>query len=123
MLDIDAAAQLNAQITALKKELDAYKAKIKESGVGKFSGADYVAEVSERETNSLDTERATAIAKKYELDWLLKSVIDETKLEADLAQGTFNNDIVKEFASCVNTKKSLVLSFKKKKKVKKLVVR
>lgn len=123
MLDIDAAAQLNAQITALKKELDAYKAKIKESGVGKFNGADYVAEVSERETNSLDTERATAIAKKYELDWLLKSVIDETKLEADLAQGTFNNDIVKEFTSCVNTKRSLVLSFKKKKKAKKLVVR
>lgn len=123
MLDIDAAAQLNAQITALKRELDVYKAKIKESGIGKFSGANYVAEVSERETSSLDTDRATIIAERYKLDWLLKSVIDETKLEADLAQGTFNDEIVKEFANCVTTKKSLVLSFKKKKKAKKLVVR
>lgn len=115
MVDVDAAAQLNAQITALKKELDAYKSKIKESGVGKFNGALYVAEVTEREVSSLDTAKATAVAEKYNLDWLLKSVIDESKLEADLAQGTFDDAVVKEFADCVNTKKSLVLSFKKKK--------
>lgn len=113
---VDAAAQLNLEIKALQKELDGYKVQLKLSGIGEYSGTNYKAEVTERVTDKLNTERATQVAEKYGLDWLLKPVIDETKLEADLAQGTFNDEIVAEFAKCVDTSTTLALKFKKVKK-------
>lgn len=113
---VDVAAQLNLEIKALQKELDGYKAQLKSSGIGEYSGTNYRAEVTERVTDKLNTERATQVAEKYGLNWLLKSVIDETKLEADLAQGTFSDEIVAEFAKCVDTNTTLALKFKKVKK-------
>lgn len=110
---VDVAAQLNLEIKALQKELDGYKAQLKSSGIGEYTGTNYRAEVTERVTDKLNTERATKVAERYGLDWLLKSVIDETKLEADLAQGTFNDEIVAEFAKCVNTNTTLALKFKR----------
>lgn len=113
---VDAAAQLNLEIKALQKELDSYKTKLKSSGIGEYSGTNYKAEVTERVTDRLNVERATKVAEKYGLNWLLKPIIDETKLEADLAQGTFNNEIVAEFAKCVDTSTTLTLKFGKVKK-------
>lgn len=110
---VDEAAKLNAMISNLKKELDKLKAEIKAAGEGEQVGSDYKAIVVARESNSLDIEKATAVAKKYGLNWMLKTVIDESVLEDDLAQGTLDEKIVKEFGNCVNVKESLAVNFKK----------
>ena len=110
---IDEAAKLNAMISNLTKELNKLKAEIKESGEGEQLGSDYKAVVVTRETSSLNIEQATDVAKKYGLNWMLKTVIDESILEDELAQGVLDENIVREFGKCINVKESLAVNFKK----------
>lgn len=110
---VDEAAKLNAMISNLKKELDKLKAEIKEAGEGEQVGSDYKAIVVARESSSLDIEKATAVANKYGLNWMLKTVIDESILEDELAQGVLDEKIVQEFSKCINVKSSLAVNFKK----------
>lgn len=113
MADIDMVAKLNDEISKLKKELDKYKAEIKADGEGTYDGLNYSAIVSIRETQKLDADKATEVAKNNGLKWILKTTIDENILEDEIALGHIDGKL---FADCINTTKTQVIKFVKRKK-------
>ena len=112
MNKIDRAAELNKQITELTKELNDLKADIKSAGEGSSAGEKYVALVKERVMRKLNQEKATEVAKKLGAKWLLKTIVDEEKLEDSLASGELSAE---EFVGCVDEKKTYAVTFKEKK--------
>lgn len=113
MNKIDRAAELNKHITELTKELNELKADIKSAGEGSSDGERYVALVKECVTQRLNQEKATEIAKKIGAKWLLKTVIDEEKLEDSLASREISAE---EFSGCVDVSRTYSVSFREKKK-------
>ena len=111
MVDIDRVAKLNEEINRLKKELDKYKAEIKTDGAGTYDGLNYSAIVSIRETQKLDVDKATEVAQKNGLKWVLKTTIDENILEDEIALGHIDGKL---FAGCINTTKTQVIKFVKR---------
>lgn len=107
---IDKAGELNATITANKKELDSLKKEIKSKNLSKISGSKYVAEVSERVSTSFDDDRLLFKVKDIGANWLLKEVVDEDKLEESLVKGELEAE---QFNDCIVEKVSQVLKFKK----------
>ena len=78
---IDKAGELNATITANKKELDSLKKEIKSKNLSELRGSRYVAEVSERVSTSFDEDKLLSKVKDIGANWLLKEIVDEDKLE------------------------------------------
>ena len=113
MNNVDKAAELNKKVIELTKELKELKDAIKSSGEGSSSGDKYVALVKERVTQRLNQEKATEVAKKIGAKWLLKTVIDEEKLEDSLASGEISAE---EFSGCVDVSRTYSVSFREKKK-------
>ena len=109
---VDRAAELNKQITELTKELNDLKADIKSAGEGSSAGEKYVAIVKGRATRKLNQEKATEVAKRLGAKWLLKTIVDEEKLEDSLASGELSAE---EFVGCVDEKKTYAVTFKEKK--------
>lgn len=107
---IDKAGELNATITANKKELASLKKEIKSKNLSKISGSKYVAEVSERVSTSFDDDRLLFKVKDIGANWLLKEVVDEDKLEESLVKGELEAE---QFNDCIVEKVSQVLKFKK----------
>lgn len=112
MNKVDRAAELNKQITELTKELNELKIDIKSTGEGSSDGEKYVAVVKERVTRKLNQEKATEVAKRLGAKWLLKTIVDEEKLEDSLASGEL---LAEEFVECVDEKKTYAVTFKEKK--------
>ena len=112
MNKVDRAAELNKKITELTKELNELKTDIKSTGVGNTEGEKYVAVVKERVTQKFNQEKATEVAKKIGAKWLLKTIVDEEKLEDSLASGEIS---AKEFVGCIDEKKTYAVTFKEKK--------
>ena len=112
---IDKAGELNATITANKKELDSLKKEIKSKNLSKISGSKYVAEVSERVATSFDEDKLLTKVKEVGANWLLKEVVDEDKLEESIVKGELEAE---QFNDCIIEKVSQVLKFKKVKGVK-----
>lgn len=112
---IDRAAEINAQMNALKKELDAIKSDLKAKGAGEQEGNNYVAVVKIRETSNLNQDKAVAKAKALGAKWLVKKIeqVDEDMLEDDIAKGTLKAD---DFIDCLDIRTTSVLTFKTKKK-------
>ena len=107
---IDKAGELNATITANKKELDSLKKEIKSKNLSKISGSKYVAEVSERVSTSFDEEKLLTKVKDIGANWLLKEVVDEDRLEESLVKGELEAE---QFNDCIIERVSQVLKFKK----------
>ena len=112
MNKVDRDAELNKQITELTKELNDLKADIKSAGEGSSAGEKYVAIVKGRATRKLNQEKATEVAKRLGAKWLLKTIVDEEKLEDSLASGELSAE---EFVGCVDEKKTYAVTFKEKK--------
>lgn len=109
---VDRAAELNKQIVELTKELNDLKADIKSTGEGSSAGEKYVAIVKGRVTRKLNQEKTTEVVKRLGAKWLLKTIVDEEKLEDSLASGELSAE---EFVGCVDEKKTYAVTFKEKK--------
>jgi hypothetical protein len=107
---VDKAGELNTVITANKKELDGYKNELKEKNLSELRGSKYVAEISERKTESFDEDKLLKKVKDIGAGWLLKEVVDEDKLEESLVKGELEAE---QFNDCLIEKVSQVLKFKK----------
>lgn len=106
---IDKAGELNATITANKKELEGLKKEIKGKNLSELKGSKYVAEVSERVATSFDEDKLLSKVKDIGANWLLKEVVDEDKLEESIVKGELE---AKQFNDCIIEKVSRVLKFK-----------
>ena len=116
-MDIDKVAELNIQVNKDKKDLDKYKVEIKKelgNKEGVIVGKHYSAIVTNKHSESLNVEKALEVAKKLDAHWLIKTVevIDEQALEDSIATGEIEG---KEFADCIESKNTLVLTFKENK--------
>ena len=113
MVNIDKVAKLNAQVTALKKELDGYKAQLKaDCEDGSYAGGEYEAIIKTRVSQSLNPDRALAVVKKLNANWLLKEVVDLNALEDSIAGHEIDGA---EFVDCIDTKSTVAVTFKKRK--------
>lgn len=112
MYDVDYVAELNAQVTKLKKELDDAKKELKALGKESIDGGNYIATVKPRVTTKLNQERALKVIKDIGADWLLKEVVDEDKLNDALYQKELDASL---FKACLDEKTTYAITFKKKK--------
>ena len=113
MVNIDKVAKLNAQVTALKKELDGYKAQLKsELTDGSYAGEEYEAVIKTRESQSMNPDKTLEVVKKLGANWLLKEVVDLNALEDSIAGHEIDGA---EFADCIDTKSTVAVTFKKRK--------
>ena len=101
---IDKAGELNATITANKKELDSLKKEIKSKNLSKISGSKYVAEVSERVSTSFDEEKLLTKVKDIGANWLLKEVVDEDRLEESLVKGEYVPETDEHIENIINAR-------------------
>ena len=112
MINIDELAELNEQYKKLGTRLSDLKKQLKSDGDGTFEGDKYVACVTTRvRQRKLNQDKAIAVINKLGAKWLLKSVVDEEKLEDALAVGELDP---KEFADCIDTSYNTVLTFKRR---------
>lgn len=114
MINIDEVAKLNLEVTSLKKELDGYKAQLKsELTDGSYAGEEYEAVIKTRESQSMNPDKTLEVVKKLGANWLLKEVVDMGALEDSLATHELD---AKEFIDCIDTKSTVAVTFKKKKR-------
>ena len=112
MYSVDYVAELNQQVTKLKKELDDAKKELKSLGKESIDGSNYIATVKPRVTTKLNQERALKVIKDIGADWLLKEVVDEDKLNDALYQKELDASLLTD---CLDEKTTYVINFKKKK--------
>lgn len=112
MYSVDYVAELNQQVTSLKKELDEAKQELKALGKESIDGSNYIAVVKPRVTTKLNQERALKVIKDIGADWLLKEVVDEDKLNDALYQKELDASLFKD---CLIEKTTYVINFTKKK--------
>lgn len=110
---IDILAIKNAELIALKKEVDKLKAEYKEQGEGRYEGSSYSLVVEKRVSQKLNEEKATEVIKELGAKWLLKEVVDTDKLEDSIAVGEVDGS---KFADCIDKKETLAVKFIKGKK-------
>lgn len=113
MVNVDELAKKNAELTALKKEVDGLKAQVKSQGIGSYEGNEYKAIVEERVSQKLDPEKTLEVVKKLNAKWLLKEVVDEEALEDAIATGEIDGA---KFADCLIEKKTMAVKFVRVKK-------
>ena len=112
---VDKLGNLNKRVKLLQAELESGKNDIKDNSGWdeKIEGDKWIANISTRHITKFDIERATKVCQEYELDWLLKTVVDEKKLEDAIAGGEVNSDL---FENCISETKTKMVTFKEKKK-------
>ena len=111
MYSVDYVAELNQQVTKLKKELDDAKKELKALGKESIDGSNYIAVVKPRVTTKLNQERALKVIKDIGADWLLKEVVDEDKLNDALYQKELDASLLTD---CLIEKTTYAITFKKK---------
>lgn len=108
---VDKAGELSAKIKALENELKKYKDELKLWGTETIIGNEYQAIVTTYNTDKLDIEMATKVAKDNNLNWILKEVVDEEALNDAILTEEINPEL---FKGCVVSKEITKIVFKKK---------
>jgi len=110
---IDKAAELNLRKADIEKQLKGIKETIKENGEGSYEGTKYIATVSSSvKSRKLNQNKALEVVNKLGAKWLLKSIVDEEKLEDAIASGEIDG---KEFKDCIDISYVTKITFKEKK--------
>lgn len=112
--NIDRLGELDKKIKELKVDLDAGKADIKNSVTeesAKIDGKNWTAVVSTRHSTKFNNDKATKICKDNSLEWLLKVVVDEDKLEDALVGGEIDTTL---FEGCITETSTKSITFKEK---------
>lgn len=107
---IDEAGQLNAEITAKKKNLDSLKNQIKLLPEDELEGSNFKAVITTRVTKSFNEDLLLQKVKEAGALWLIKETVDLDKLEDSIAMNEIDGSM---FADCIVAKETKALSFKK----------
>lgn len=110
---IDKAGELNAKIKTLEAELKKYKEQLKAEGQEVICGSMYKAEIVKYNKEKLNVDKATDIAIKNDLKWVLKPVIDEDALNDAILTEEIDPQLFKD---CIEVSEITKISFKPLKK-------